>query len=296
MMRLSAAPPMSWFHHPAVQSLALPAVAAACAMALAGRRPARWAALAPGLALLVALALLPGWHWPAAAAAQKLPWIVLGGLLLAALPSPLAWAVAVPGWAGASAWLAGDRLAALPLFAAGAIGAAVLTLLVRAEAADAAGDPGPPGTGGAATGAALAVASLGLAALAAGGGSLLLAQLALALATVGGVAALWRWVRPVPLPRTTWLPLGLAWLAIAQALAALGGVLPLLLLTPAFAAALLTRSRWLARRPRRAPPWVALAATLPAALAVAAALLWGAPPAATSAPDTDDPYFEPRWQ
>ncbi len=163
---------MSFIYHPAFQSLALPfAMAVAIGLLL---RPLglRWVALGPALALALALAVWPGFTWPAASRAQTLPWLALGTTLLAAL----AVALKAPGTK-----------------AMGRRSGTVITLL-------------------------LTFAALGLAAWGALGGSLLLAQLALMLATVCTVAALWAWraasAAPVPL-----LPLLLFGIGLALCLA-----------------------------------------------------------------------------
>lgn len=317
---------MSLLHHPAFESLVLPALLAVTGVALLRALPAaasrRWTPLGAVVALPAALAVLPGFAWPAAAIAQKLPWVVLLALALAALVQALSsdanragrwlqWLVAALCWAGASVWLAGGRAAPLAAAATVLSGAAVLALLAwgdgRARARQhrpVAGDlpPLPEADTGAALAAALAVAALGLAAVAAGGGSLLLAQLALMLATVTAVAGLWTWLRPASSPvvsSATLMPLGLAWLAIAQALPTLtgAGVAPLALVALAFLSPLLVARRaWAGRRPRRVPAAVALLAAVPVALAVA----WqpGAGGTAADIPGAvdDDPYYEPRWQ
>lgn len=138
---------MSLLHHPAFQSLVLPLVLAVVIGLLLRPVGLRWVALGPALALVLALAVWPGFDWPANARAQTLPWLALGCTLLAGL----AIALKAPGTK-----------------AMGRRSGTVTTLL-------------------------LTFAALGLAAWGALGGSLLLAQLALMLATVCAVAALWAW-------------------------------------------------------------------------------------------------------
>lgn len=303
-------------HHPVFQSLVLPALLALMAVGLlrlwsasGGRHGAALGAVA---ALLMSLALLPGLHWPATAAAHKLPWIVLAALLLGL--AAWAWARTGPrdermaGWLGAtvcwllaSAWLAGERLAWLPTGITALAGAVVL-LLITVGLARRPVDPltAPAAEAqGTAVAAALTVAALGLAALAAGGGSLLLAQLALMLATVSAVPGLWAWLRPASGPVlsvTALLPLAVAWLAMASLMPAAGaaGWARLGLLALAFAAPwLVARHAGLAIRPR----WAALAVAVLSALPVALALAWqvAAGPAATDSPaQDDDPYYQPQ--
>lgn len=93
---------MSFFYHPAFQSLVLPFVLGVTIVSLLQMVGPRWAALGSALALVATLAVWPGFDWPAASRAQKLPWAAFGGTLLAAL----AIALKVPGtlpwnrWAG----------------------------------------------------------------------------------------------------------------------------------------------------------------------------------------------------
>lgn len=310
---------MPTLHHPAVQSLVLPALLAWAGIALLrvlpGGAGARWAPLGAVGGLLTAQALLPGFVWPATASAHKLPWVVLAGLALAAAlharPPPRVrpsahWLAATLCWVAASAWLAGAQPLQLSTVLTMLAGAAVLALLTWGDRPPAGGRPGTSSVGrtgetavgdGAAVAAALTVAALGLTALAGRGGSLLLAQLALALATVSAVLGLWVWLRPaagLSAPAAALLPLGLAGLVTAAVLhqgAAVGAV-PLAGLALALAAPpLLGRIGALAFRPR----WAPLASAALAALPVALALAWqiGAGGAASTGPGAaDDPYYD----
>jgi hypothetical protein len=303
-------------HHPAFQSLLLPALLALMAVGLlrlwpagGGRHGAAQGAVA---ALLLSLALLPGLHWPATTAAHKLPWIVLAALLpgLAARawaragagdPRTVGWLGAIVCWLAASVWLAGDRLAWLPTGITALAGAAVL-LLVTISLAPRPADLRPAtavDAAGTAVAAALTVAALGLAALAAGGGSLLLAQLALMVATVTAVPGLWSWLRPASGPvlgGSTLLPLAVAWLTMASLMPAAGaagwarvGLLALAFVAPA----LVARHAGLASRPR----WAGVVVVALAALPVALALVWQltAGTAGTESPgQDDDPYYQPQ--
>jgi hypothetical protein len=163
---------MSFFHHPAFQSLVLPFVLGAAIIGLLRMAGPRWPALGSALALVVSLAMWPGFDWPATSRVQKLPWVALGCALLAAL----AIALKAPGTLPWNRWTG------------------VLTSIV------------------------LLLAALGLAAWAALGGSLLLAQLALMLGSLTGVAALAAW-RNVPASAVASLPLLLVgvWIALSIA-------------------------------------------------------------------------------
>ena len=317
---------MSFVHHPAFPSLGLPFVLAvvgiALLRALPGRVGVRWGPLGAVLGLLAALAVLPGFDWPATARTQKLPWIVLAGLALAVLSMAwraessrggrwATWLGGVLGWAGASVWLEGTRAEPLQtgLFVlAGAVVLALLALgthpasalqrdasVARLEAAPA------PSDGGTAALAALTVAARGMGALAGSGGSLLLAQLALMLAAAAAVPGLWMWLRPASglvVPAAVLMPLGLAWLSIAQSLPARGATsaVSLALVVLALAVPLLmTRSVWAARHPR----WAPLAAVALAAVPVALAHFWqlndgGDPFSVPGTVPDDDPYYTPQ--
>lgn len=317
---------MSFVHHPAFQSLVLPFVLAVACMALLralpGRAGVRWWPLGAVIGLLAALAVLPGFDWPATARSQKLPWIVLAGLALAVLSMAwraessrggrwATWLGGVLGWAGASVWLEGARaepLQAGPFVLAGAVVLALLALgtrpasalqrdasLVRPEPVPAASDDGTTAL------AALTVAALGLGALAGSGGSMLLAQLALMLGVAAAVPGLWMWLRPASglvVPAAALMPLGLAWLAIAQSLPARGAGSAVSVALVALALAvppLMKRSPWAARHPR----WAPLAAVAFAAVPVALALVWqlidvGGPVSVPGTVPADDPYYAPR--
>jgi hypothetical protein len=144
-----------------------------------------------------------------------------------------------------------------------------------------------------------------LAAIAAGGGSLLLAQLAMMLGVVTAVPGLWAWLRPasgLAIPPAALFPLGLAWLVIAFSLAVPGpsasGRMAAMAL--AFAApTLLNRSSWTACHPRWAPLLTALLAALPVVVALAWLMLGDAAPSGadgSSSNAEDDPYYKPTWE
>lgn len=293
---------MSFLHHPAFQSLALPLVLTLAATLLLGASAGkRWASLGGAVGLLVAFSAWPGFDWPAMARVQKLPWIVMAGGMLAVLLARaetarhrgwLPWLGGVLVWAAASAWLAGGAVQWLPLAASTLGGAAVLALLLL--------DTRPWGDQGVAAAAALGVAALGLAALAALGGSLLLAQLAVMLGVAAAMPGLWAWLAPRSGMRITpaaLLPLGLAWLAIAQSLAAPGGpgAARLGLLALAFGVPpLLTRTAWAARHPWWVPVVAALLAAVPVLLVLVGSGLDGM--SGPAGETDDDPYYQPAWK
>jgi hypothetical protein len=317
---------MSFVHHPAFQSLVLPFAFAIVGMALLralpGRAALRWWPLGAVLGLLATLAVLPGFDWPATSRAQKLPWIVLAGLALAAASVAwraessrrgrwATWLSGVLGWAVASVWLDGGRTEPLQASLFVLAGAVLLALLALGGGPPSARprystgalpEPAPTApVGGTTAIAALTVAAVGLGALAANGGSLLLAQLALMLGTVAAVPGLWAWLRPssgLVVPTAVLMPLGLAWLSIAQSLPAHGAgsaVGPALVALALAMPLLMKHSAWAARHPR----WAPLAAVTFAAVPVVLALVWqffdGRSP--VSVPGTehnDDPYYAPR--
>jgi len=310
---------MAFFHHPAFQSLVLPVLLAAAGVGVVrgmlGAAGVRWAPAAAVLALLLALAVLPGFEWPTRAAAQKLPWIILAAWLLAlGLESLHAgrWVHALAGsalWLGAGWWLQAAAASAAPRsLVVGAAGIAVLIALMlstwRPHDAGRAGASARPAsfgisTGGGAAGAAmLAVVALGLAGLAVGAGSLLLAQLAVMLAAVTAGLGLWLWPRPrVGFGPVVAMPLGIAWLVIAQATLQLTALSPAVLavLALAFAAApLLARVSLPGRRAWVEPCLVAALAALPAALAIAWQVAAGPGADTPGAADSDDPFYELR--
>jgi hypothetical protein len=74
---------MMFFYHPGFQSLVLPLflfIGLAWGLRSAGLA---WRLMAPPLALLLTLAVWPGFVWPALAYAQMVPWWVLGVTVMA---------------------------------------------------------------------------------------------------------------------------------------------------------------------------------------------------------------------
>ena len=319
--------PMNLLHHPAFQSLALPLLLAALGMVVLAGVPrwvssrhassvGHWAPAGALLGLWLPMVLLSGLEWPAAARTQKLPWIVLAAgvvVLLESVRNPpgetakphLAWRANAAVWLLACVWLQGgvaDGLGGwLGAGLAALAGSVVLALLAA-------------GRSGAVTAAVFVVAGVALAVLAALGGSLLMAQLALIMACSMLVPGVWVWLGPragQPLPAALLQPFGLAGVAVGWIwmLSAPGptpvsvaqlGLLVLALGVPWLWPHLRLRSRWLARQVRWAPLWAALLAALPAALALGlpfAVAPWVAPcePAAgCGGADPDSLYYAPR--
>lgn len=301
---VSGSTAVSFLHHPAFQSLVLPAVLAAVFIGLLMAWRPRQAALGAAVALVLALAVWPGLTWPPTAGAQKVPWLALAALVVGligdmarpgqtpALVRP--WLVAVLAWALAAAWLLG-------LAQAGTLAIAIVVgHVVLAASAWSTRAPLAEPTRAAGSAAALTVAVLGLGAMAGSGGSLLLAQLSMMLAVVSAVAGLWIWWRPGPLARVTpaaLVALALVALSLATLMAASGqanpvalALLALALVSPWWPGA------WSPGGARWRPLVVAGLSALPVVVAVLANLaLAPAPPAATDT-DADDAYYTPRWQ
>jgi hypothetical protein len=319
--------PMSFIHHPAFQSLGLPLLLTLVFTLSLGMRQTspgmRWWAMGSAMALLLSFLLLPGFDWPATARVQKLPWIVLGGTALAFVwlqfgalrPNRwMHWAMGSALWAIACVWLTANPVQWAHSLLGALVGAAVLALLLikrpihRAAQGAHEQTSAPAGVAAidVADAAALTVAALGLAALAAGGGSLLLAQLAMMLGVVTAVPGLWAWLRPaagLAIPSAALFPLGLAWLVIAYSLALPGSSAAgrVAIMALAFAAPpLLKRSSWGAHHPRWAPLLTALLAALPVVVALAWLLLGDTAPSGAegslSGADGDDPYYKPNWE
>jgi hypothetical protein len=304
----AAMPPVSWpfLHHPAFQSLLLPALLALLGMGVlrAGLGPDRRdaAALGAALALVLAMAWWPGLVWPVSAQAHKLPWIAALGLLVSALPLAFGarfataalrpWQLAALAWVVALVWLQGvaQPMRWLLGVAAGALVLAVLAASPRA--------PNAEPTGAAGSAAALGVAAAGLALLALLAGSLLLMQLGLTLAVCAALPGLWAWAWPrsgLRVSAVSLMPLALAALTLAWLNLATGQVAPGAMALVALAT---TAPWWLAGRPwsARHARWRPLVVALLAALPVVLALAWQlADPPAAAKHGTDDPYYTPRW-
>lgn len=284
-------------HHPLIRSLALPLlVAFASAGALHGALGAvqgrRWAATGVALAIVGAAVWLLDWHlWPRMLT-DELPWIYAAAALLGVGLEAMRASRQTSWLAGAVLWalvLAG--LSDQPLIEQ------VLAWLAGAVVIGAVLSPPPDSADAPAS---LAVAALGLAAVAFISGSALLFELGLAIAAAVAGCLPWLW----PQARVAFGACGavaavIAWLALAQTVALLSPVRPLalLLLAGAFLAGPIIRVIATLRRPRASRPWartlivVALAAAWVAG-AVALALLGGAPAPTGGA---DDPYYTPRW-
>jgi hypothetical protein len=118
---------MNFLHHPLFQSLALP-LALGLGLGLL-IRPAsnRWLALAPSLALVLALLSWPGFAWPVLSRAQLLPWLVLGATAIAAAGMTLQKPKTTPRRGRAELWAALFlAVVGLALAAWGALGGSLL--------------------------------------------------------------------------------------------------------------------------------------------------------------------------
>jgi len=156
----------------------------------------------------------------------------------------------------------------------------------------------------------MVAAALGLAGLAAVGGSLLLAQLAVMLAVTAGAAGAWAGWRPSSADGAApwvWLAFGLAWLTLAWGWVlgapppAEGHALRVAIVALAFLLpALLSRLCVSAKARRRRWAWAIFLAGLLAALPVTQVVVWPDPTATQGMPDTapvlDDPYLTPSWR
>ncbi|HYP85504.1 hypothetical protein [Variovorax sp.] len=286
-----------YFHHPLFQSLALPLLLAFFGAALvrfAGGPGvgARWAATGVPLALMVSSVFTLGWSALPLSMPEKLPWIygaaALAGMALEYLRADrrLVWLGAGLLWAVVVIAVLGNQ-PMLPRIGSWVVGVAVIgAVLAEPQArADAA--------------AMLAVASLGLAALAMRAGSSLLFELSLALAAAVAGAALWLWpVSRIRFGACVLVAALLAWLSLAQSTALLTGAPPgaFLLLAAAFSSGIVVRA--VRRRLHRgeARVWVeALLVAGVAALWVAAALALGHWGGTAFGADPADGYYTPKW-
>lgn len=134
------------------------------------------------------------------------------GLRWAALGAALGLVLALLFWPGFD-WPATSRAQMLPWVALASTALAALAIALKAPGTRAMGR-----RNGLIAAVLLTLAALALAAWGALGGSLLLAQLALMLATVGGVAVLWAWRAAAVLP-VSLLPMLLTGIGIALCLA-----------------------------------------------------------------------------
>lgn len=334
-----------WFVHPAFQSLAFPVLLSATAVALlrawGGAAAAPWGAVA---GLVGSLMLMPGLEWPALSRLQRLPWVVLAGAAALAwlalraarggrrgrrgLATGWAWLATGVAWLGACGVLGGAASggvprdgadAALAVPVAALAGLSVLVLMALGTPDRPASTPVQEQRFGCTvrTAASLSVAALGLAALAAVGGSLLIGQLALMLACCGAVlagAVALGWKRAGQGPsgdglrslasqqggRRALMPLALALLALAwvlwqswppQVRQGVGPPLRLaLLVLPLAMPALLRHLAWAQRHPRRSLGMGIVVSMLAVAAAVGWQAVAGMPGAA---PGDDDPYYTP---
>jgi hypothetical protein len=127
----------SFLYHPAFQSLVLPGLLGllctlALHRALSGTDRA-WGGFGASVGLVLALLWWPGFAWPAAAQAQKVPWIVLLGLLVALAIQMLRRGRAAR--TGRNPWAVWSALALLVLLGGLAVLAAVSGSLLLAQLA-----------------------------------------------------------------------------------------------------------------------------------------------------------------
>lgn len=127
----------SLLHHPAFQSLVLPALLGLlCTLAL-HRVPSgtdrAWGGFGASIGLVLALLWWPGFAWPATAQAQKYPWIVLLALLAALAIQTRRRGRVAP--AGRKPWAVWSALVLLVLLAGLAVLAAVSGSLLLAQLA-----------------------------------------------------------------------------------------------------------------------------------------------------------------
>jgi hypothetical protein len=289
------------FHHPLFQSLALPLVLsfAAAGLLRGGLGPAhgrRWASAGVGIAIVAGSVWVLGWDmWPGTLT-EELPWIYAAGALLGlGLEAMRAgrrttWLAACVLW---TLVLGGLSDQSLPVQAATwLVGAAVMAAVLGQ----------PPESAHAS--ASLVVAGLGLAAVALISGSALLFELSLSIAAAVAGCALWLW----PTARIAFGACGavvsvIAWLALAQGIALLSPVQPLVLLLLACAFLSGPIVQWAGRWRRRTPSAPSRRKWLGALVAASVAAVWVTGAVALALHDdakapvggTDDPYYTPRW-
>ncbi|MDM0076555.1 hypothetical protein QTH90_19250 [Variovorax sp. J2P1-59] len=289
------------FHHPLFRSLALPLVLAFAAAGLlrGGLGPVhgrRWASAGTGIAIVVASVWLLGWDlWPRTLT-EELPWIYMAAALLGLgleamrAATRTTWLATCVLWTLVLAGLSDQPLAVQA--ATWLVGIAVIAAVLGQ----------PPESAHAS--ASLVIAGLGLAVVAFVSGSALLFELSLSIAAAVAGCALWLW----PVARIAFGACGavvsvIAWLAVAEGVALLSPVRPLVLLLLACAFLSGPIVQWAGRWLRQAPPGVSrrkgLAALIVAVLAAiwvtgAVALAWH-DDAKAPASGLDDPYYTPRW-
>ncbi|MDM0104499.1 hypothetical protein QTH97_06120 [Variovorax sp. J22R24] len=289
------------FHHPLFQSLALPLVLSFAATGLlrGGLGPVhgrRWASAGAGVAIVVASVWVLGWDmWPRTLT-EELPWIYMAAALLGLgleamrAATRTTWLATCVLWTLVLAGLSDQPLALQAV--TWLVGVAVIAAVLGqpAESAHAA--------------ASLVVAGLGLAAVALINGSALLFELSLSIAAAVAGCALWLW----PKARISFGACGavvsvIAWLTVAEGIALLSPVRPvvLLVLACAFIAGPIVHlaGRWL----RRAPPAVSRRTWAGALVVAVLAAIWVTGAVALALHDDakapagglDDPYYTPRW-
>lgn len=281
-------------NHPLLQSVVIPVL---LAVVLAGG--IRWGLgtgtgqrhcdSAVGIALLAAMLLVLGEPvWPPRTGLHKLPFILLASLIagaaLDAMGSPRRATLATGAVAIAlvSPWLAWPQLAGAdpgklwPVIPAAILGLGALAALAGAPAA------------GAHRPAMLVVCALALAGASLNAGSLVLFQLALALAAAVGGYALWTWPKPrLPFTAAAVLAAGVGCYALTLSTLLLTGIrawalLPLVLVFAGSRIALRLPVPAAFSHPMVEPLYIVAAGLVPAI----AAILLAHPPSAA-----DDPYY-----
>lgn len=289
------------FHHPLFQSLALPLVLsfAGAGLLRVGLGPVhgrRWASAGVGVAIVVGSVWILGWDmWPRTLT-EELPWIYMAAALLglgleAMRAAPrTTWLATCALWTLVLAGLSDQPLAVQAV--TWLVGVAVIAGVVG-QSEESAHAP-----------ASLVVAGLGLAAVALISGSALLFELSLSIAAAVAGCALWVW----PTARIAFGACGavvsvIAWLTLAEGIALLSPVRPVVLLLLACAFLSGPIVQWVARWFRRPEPpasrrnWrgaliIAVLAAIWVTGAVALALRDDAKAPAGS---LDNPYYTPRW-
>jgi len=289
------------FHHPLFQSLALPLLLSLAGTGLLrlGLGPVhgrRWASAGVGAAIVVGSAWILGWDmWPSTLT-EELPWIYMAAALLglgleAMRAAPrTTWLATCALWTLVLAGLSDQSLTEQAV--TWLVGVAVIAA-VLGQSEESARAP-----------ASLVVAGLGLAAVALINGSALLFELSLSIAAAVAGCALWVW----PTARIAFGACGavvsvIAWLALAEGIALLSPVRPVVLLLLACAFLSGPIVQWAARWFQRPPPHASrrnwrgalIISVLTAIWVTGAVALALRDDAKAPAGSLDDPYYTPRW-
>ena len=289
------------FHHPLFQSLALPLLLSLAGTGLLrlGLGPVhgrRWASAGVGAAIVVGSAWILGWDmWPSTLT-EELPWIYMAAALLglgleAMRATPrTTWLATCALWTLVLGGLSDQPLAVQAV--TWLVGVAVIAA-VLGQSEESAHAP-----------ASLVVAGLGLAAVALINGSALLFELSLSIAAAVAGCALWVW----PKARIAFSACGavvsvICWLTLAEGIALLSPVRPLVLLLLACAFLSGPIVQWAARWFQRPQPHASRRNWRGALIIAALAAIWVTGAVALALRDDakapagslDDPYYTPRW-